>query len=186
MLFRSLLGLAAGAALVSSQAITDVLTGAPELSTLTSIVTRYPELVSALAGASNITILAPSNDAFSKLLASPAGARLAQNDSALIQAVLSYHVLQGNFPASAITDRPAFVPTLLDNPRYTNVTGGQRVEVVKKEDKVYVYSGGRANSTVTKAVSSNPSIRYHRDPRLTTLTRTLPSVAAWFTSLTPC
>jgi uncharacterized surface protein with fasciclin (FAS1) repeats len=154
MLFRPLLVLAAGAAAVSAQALTEVLTGAPELSSLTSIVTRFPDLVAALGGANNITILAPSNDAFSKLLASPAGARLAANDSALIQAVLSYHVLQGNFPASSISDKPAFVPTLLNNTAYTNVTGGQRVEVVKKDDKVIVYSGGRANSTVTKAVSS--------------------------------
>ncbi len=152
MLFKSLLGVAAGAAVVSAQALTDVLSGAPELSTLTSIVTRYPQLVSQLGSANNITILAPSNDAFTKLLASPAGARIAQNDSALIQAVLSYHVIQGSFPASSISDKPAFVSTLLNSPTYTNVTGGQRVEVVKKDDKVVVYSGGRANSTVTTAV----------------------------------
>lgn len=150
-----LLTLAALAAGASAQMmnLTALLSSTPQLSNLTTYVSFYPAVLDALSAAKNITILAPSNEAFSKLMASPAGAAIQANDTALIQAVLTYHVLNGTYPASEVTAMPAFIPTLLMNMNYTNVTGGQVVEAVKMGSNVTFISGLLMNSTVTKAVS---------------------------------
>ncbi|KAI9787939.1 MAG: hypothetical protein M1816_007339 [Peltula sp. TS41687] len=136
---------------VSAQNLTSVLTSDPQLSNLTSYVQLFPDLLQQLAQATNITILAPSNEAFNKLMSSSAGAAIQANDTAAIQALLSYHVLSGIYPASSIGSTPAFVPSLLNNPRFSSVTGGQKVEAVKKGDTVTFTSGLRMTSNVTKA-----------------------------------
>ncbi|MCJ1273132.1 hypothetical protein MMC21_000921 [Puttea exsequens] len=144
--------LAAGAiAQNSTMNLTAALTSAPTLSNLTSYVSLLPSLLASLSSASNITILAPSDDAFATFMSSPAAAAIATNDTDAIQALLSYHVLNGTYPASAIMDMPAFVPTLLNNSAYANVTGGQVVEAVTQGMAVEIYSGLLANSTVTQA-----------------------------------
>lgn len=133
--------------------LTAVLSGTPELSTLTSVVTQFPELVEALLSASNITILAPSNTAFEQLLASDAGAPIRANDSAAIQALLSYHVLVGAYSASSITeDEPGHVPTLLmENPQFANVSTGQVVQLTREDDQVIAISGLQGRSSVSTA-----------------------------------
>ena len=146
------LPVAALLSVASAQNLTSVLTSSPDLSNLTSYLQLFPAVLSYLSQAQDITILAPTNAAFNKLLSSPAGAVLKSNDSTAIQAVLTYHVINGTYPASAIGSTPAFVPTLLVDPKFTNVTGGQRVSVVKAGGTVNVTSGLKAISTVTKAV----------------------------------
>lgn len=152
------LSLAALAATASAQNmnLTSVLTGDPDLSNLTSYVSLYPQLLMQLSNATNITILAPSNEAFSKFMNSPMGAAIKANDTALIQSVLMYHVLNGTHDASSIMKTPSFIPTMLNNPMFANVTGGQRVEALMAGKNVTFFSGLLANSTVTKAVC--PSI----------------------------
>ncbi|KAL9104363.1 MAG: hypothetical protein Q9187_008912 [Circinaria calcarea] len=146
-----LLSLVALAATVSGQSLTSVLGNNTELSNLTSLVP--PSILSTLLTAQNITILAPSNAAFAKLINSPAGAALAANDTAAIQALLMYHVLNGTYYASAINSTPTFPPTMLSDTAYTNVTGGQRVEAIAQGNNVTFFSGLLQNSTVTQAVS---------------------------------
>ena len=153
MHYKQLLPLAALAATASAQTanLTAALAATPDLSNLTSYVTLFPELLSTLASATNITILAPSNEAFARFLESPGGSAIRANDTDTIQALLQYHVLNGTYPAAAITDMPTFVPTLLSNMEYENVTEGQVVEAVRQGDSVVFYSGLLANSTVTTA-----------------------------------
>lgn len=148
-----LLSLAALAASVSAQQLTSLLGNNSDLSSLSSYVTLFPQLVTTLSSATNITILAPSNAAFAKYMNSSAGAAIAANDTAAIQALLTYHVLNGTHYASTINGTAAFVPTMLSNAAYTNVTGGQRVEAIAKGENVTFYSGLLQNSTVTQAVS---------------------------------
>ena len=135
-----------------NMSLQSVLGSTPDLSNLTSYVSLFPDILSTLSTAKNITILAPSNEAFAKFLTSPAGSAVTTNDTATIQALLTYHVLNGTYPASMITDTPAFIHTLLNNKAYSNVTGGQVVEAVSMDDKVEIFSGLLANSTVTQAV----------------------------------
>ena len=152
-----LLSLAAMAAAVSAQTmnLTGALTSNPDLSNLTTFVNLYPQLATALGAAKNVTILAPSNAAFAKFMNSSAGSAIAANDTAAIQALLMYHVLNGTYPASAVSSNASFIPTMLNNMKYSNVTGGQRVEAIKVGQNVTFFSGLLQNSTVTKAVRTH-------------------------------
>jgi uncharacterized surface protein with fasciclin (FAS1) repeats len=94
-------------------------------------------------------VLAPSNEAFAKYLNST---NYARNDTDKLEAVLSYHVLRGSFARGLFKNSPQFIPTLLSNPRYANVTGGQRVEVTSSGDGVAFYSAIRAVSNLVTPV----------------------------------
>ncbi|KAL8730079.1 MAG: hypothetical protein Q9166_004278 [cf. Caloplaca sp. 2 TL-2023] len=135
----------------STPSLVDLLGATSSLSTLTTAVQGVPGLAEMLGSASNLTILAPSNEAFEKFMSTPAAAALAANDTDAIQAVLTYHILNGTYPASAVTETPAFIPTMLNNSAYANVTGGQVVEAVQQGDNVLFYSGLLSNASVTTA-----------------------------------
>jgi len=126
------------------------LSGNPNLSQLAALVGSIPGLGQTLGSANNITILAPNNAALGALLNTTAGKTLA-NNTAAVTALLQYHVLQGTIFASQIGNTPAFVPTLLNNPTYANVTGGQRVEAATANGNVTFFSGLLQNSTVAQA-----------------------------------
>lgn len=149
------LSLAALAATASAQSmnLTAALMSNPKLSNLTSYVSLLPQLLSQLSSVSNVTILAPSNEAFSKFMNSSMGASIKANNSALIQAVLTYHVLNGTHNSSSITSNATFIPTMLNDPMFANVTGGQRVEALMTGKNVSFFSGLGNNATVTQAVS---------------------------------
>ena len=123
----------------------------------------------ALSSTSNFTLVAPSNDAFSKFLATPAN-KVAAMDPNTLMGVLQYHVLNGVFPASSFTTTQQFIPTMLmgssSNTTITNttmksmnatmpltaVTGGQVVGAMIVGSKVMIMSGLKAMSTVQTAV----------------------------------
>ncbi|KAI8656982.1 hypothetical protein NCS56_01303800 [Fusarium sp. Ph1] len=150
----SLLSLAlVGAASAQSRtSLTDALDSKNDtLSELNGLIKAQPGLARTLSQLRNITILAPSNDALEALLNDTTVAKQVAADPGLIGAILQYHVLNGTYYASNITDTPAFVKTLLTNETYTNVTSGQVVEAVAANDTVSFYSGLRAQSNVTEA-----------------------------------
>jgi uncharacterized surface protein with fasciclin (FAS1) repeats len=131
--------------------LTTVLAGNENLSGLVTLLQSSPDIVSALSGAQNITLLAPSNDALGALNSS--GILSSGSQEGLIQALLNYHVLVGVFNSSSITETPAFPATLLNNTAFANVTGGQVVEVRVEDDEVAAITGFKNNVTVTEAVS---------------------------------
>lgn len=58
--------------------------------------------------------------------------------------------------AQLVPGTPEFIPTLLDSPEYSNVTGGQVVENVRQAgDVVVLVSGLGSRSTVTTTVRSD-------------------------------
>ncbi|KAK5235953.1 hypothetical protein LTR47_002679 [Exophiala xenobiotica] len=140
------LAVVALASTVASQALTSVLQNATELSNLTTYLGLFPEFTQTLSSLQNITLLAPTNQAFSAFLNSSAGAALVQNDTSLIQALFSYHVLNGTYTDF---ENGAFIQTLLQPPQYTNVTGGQVVGVLNENNNTSFYSGLLANASVT-------------------------------------
>jgi uncharacterized surface protein with fasciclin (FAS1) repeats len=163
-----LLSLAAFASLAAAQTmnLTAAITSNPNLSNLTQYLGLYPQIVEKLSTLTNITLLAPSNDAFTKLLSGPAAAQINAQNTGLIAALFTYHVLDGKYLSTAITTTPAFIPSILVDPTYTNLTSGQRVEGVMAGKDVVFYSGLLQKSTVTQAVrhilsrspgSANPS-----------------------------
>lgn len=153
------LSFAALATLASAQSLTSVLSATPQLSNLTTYVTQFPDLLQFLEKAKDITILAPTNAAFDQFLKN---ATSIQQNPQLLEAVLTYHVLQARVPASSFKATPAFIPTLLTTRKLTNVTGGQVVEGVVKGGKIEVVSGLRAVSTVVKGVSTCDFLEGHR------------------------
>ena len=141
------LTLAALAGTVLSQDLVSTLSGTPQLSNLTSYLSLFPDLVGQLSSLSNITLLAPNNAAFATLLNSSAGAAITNNRTDLIQALFTYHVLNGSYPS---INETAFIPSALQPPQFTNVTGGPRVEAVPGgNDSVTFFSGLLQNSSVT-------------------------------------
>jgi uncharacterized surface protein with fasciclin (FAS1) repeats len=155
MLFKRLLP-AALAAVASTQSLSDALGSQnASLSTLIGLLGSQPALVSTLGTLSNITILAPNNAALAKFLNSSAAAAASMPDA--LTALLTYHVLNGAYPAAAFTSTPQFLPSLLTNTSYTNVTGGQRVEGYTNGTNVDIVSGRLATSMVVTAVSPQNS-----------------------------
>ncbi|WYZ46829.1 hypothetical protein EsH8_IX_001054 [Colletotrichum jinshuiense] len=150
MQVKNILSLAlAGAAFAQAQNLTEALISQnSSLSTLAGLLGTQPGLVQALSQAQDITILAPSNEALEAFLKTPAAAGAATN-AGLIAAILQYHVLNGTYYASNFTEEPQFIPTLLQNETYTNITDGQRVQGQLVGGNVTFYSALRENSTVT-------------------------------------
>lgn len=138
-----------------TQSLAQALNSSAELSSLSGVLALpgLAQLVEGLSSASNITILAPSNEAFQQV-GNETLTALTANEG-LLTALLQYHVLNGSIPASAITNQSAFVPTLLTNQLFTNVTGGQVVEAVASGGNVTFFSGLLANSSVVQAVRSS-------------------------------
>lgn len=148
----SLLALASFAYAQTNETVPDLaqaLNSTSELSILNGVLAGNPELLASLGGLSNVTILAPSDAAFAQVDNATLSGLTA--NTGLLTALLQYHVLNGTYMASAITNTSAFVPTSLNNPMFTNVTGGQRVEAINRDGNVTFYSGLLSNSSVTTA-----------------------------------
>ncbi|KPI37347.1 uncharacterized protein AB675_10289 [Cyphellophora attinorum] len=144
-----------------------------DLTQLFAALQLFPDVVSTLRSASNITIFAPTDTAFAALGSdAPTGDALA--------AVLNYHVVQGQYPASTIPTMPTYVQTLLTpelsqtDTALTNVTGGQYVGVVNNGTGVQLLSGNLAVSNVVEAdIIQGGSISIHKIDRVLTLPENL-------------
>ncbi|GIZ45784.1 hypothetical protein CKM354_000893700 [Cercospora kikuchii] len=153
MQFKNLL-FAAAAALVSAQdaaappALADALSTTEDLSSLNTVLQGFPDLVATLAGASNITIFAPSNSA---LEAAAQVLESLQGTPDVIAALLTYHVVNASVLSANISETPTFAPTLLTNETYTSLPEGQVVGVRREGENVVVISGAGARSNVTTA-----------------------------------
>lgn len=133
-----------------TQSLNATLSGNEQLSNLTTFLNTAPELLQALANATNITILAPSNEAFADL-ANSSLAEAVASDPGLLAAVLQYHVLNGTYTSDQISNTSTFIPTMLEDGTYSNVTGGQVVEAIMIGNETVFYSGLLQNATVSQA-----------------------------------
>lgn len=112
---------------------------------------NVPDVVQTLSTARNVTILAPSNDAFTKLMTrNPRSAVLMQNPR-LLTGVLQYHVLMGKVASTDFSTTPKFPTTLLTTP-FANVTGGQRLELAFVNNTAMIFSGYKQPAVVVTAV----------------------------------
>jgi hypothetical protein len=125
-----LLVLASCISTIFGQNITSVLASNGELSSLNDQVKKLPHFNVYLDGLTQITFLAPSNDALATFFSSTMG-QAASQDAKLLEAILTYHVQNGTWyqPANSPgSGSPHFIRTALCSPQYTNVTKGQFVE----------------------------------------------------------
>lgn len=96
-------------------------------------------------------MLIPNDDAFSAFTAQ--NPDISTDEEALL-ALLQYHIANGTHPSATFGLAPLFVPTLLTNPNYTNVTGGQVVEMARFNDTPAIVTGVKAESHFVEAVSA--------------------------------
>jgi uncharacterized surface protein with fasciclin (FAS1) repeats len=136
------------AALAHGQELMNVLSNDSMLSNLTTYLSLFPAFMSQLKDMNNITLLAPSNEAFAQALNSSGSNAFAANDTEAISALLSYHILNGTY--SNFSSMPEFIPTALMEGMYANVTGGQVVEVIGggNSTNATAFSGLLSNSTI--------------------------------------
>ncbi|KAI5239290.1 FAS1 domain-containing protein [Aureobasidium subglaciale] len=152
------LALMVGSAMAQGD-LAGILSSQPDLSTLLELVSLVDGLADTLAAASNITVFAPTNDAFARVPRDePEGAAIEyRNETVAVAALLANNVFKGVYPSNVITDIPTFAQTLLDTSYVTatqpfsNITGGAYNGLVKDGDDVCVLSGEQTISTVTQA-----------------------------------
>lgn len=107
-----------------SKNIVETAAGAPQFSTLVSLV-KKAGLVGTLSGKTKYTVFAPTNAAFAKVPKKTLNALLA--DKALLRQVLLYHVLPGAVPASQVVKRSG-----------AKTAEGERVQFSLRGKKVFV------------------------------------------------
>lgn len=105
------------------------------------------QFTQALTMQSNVTILAPSNDAFEQALKAMPNVT---NDMNMVTALLQYHIIVGAMMSTAFTETPRFVSTYMGMP-FAMVTGNQKLELLKMDNMAMIFSGFKQMSTVTKA-----------------------------------
>ncbi|KAG0651787.1 Fasciclin arabinogalactan [Hyphodiscus hymeniophilus] len=139
---------------VLPSSIIPTLASYPDLSTLYSYINGSTKLFNLLNTAENFTFLAPTNDAIAQWIVSNGNNTPAAD---VIEAQLSYHLLNGSWPTVDFTAAPQFAATDLTNSTYNNVTifpGGQRVELVAGPggDPEIISSNKTATTISTKDV----------------------------------
>jgi uncharacterized surface protein with fasciclin (FAS1) repeats len=134
------------------------------LSTLLNLLNQVSNTTAFLASQANVTLFAPSDDAFASIVAEGGIFSIEQAalDPGLIEQILRYHLYKGVIRAEDIGEIPQFVHGFLDYDGVvldgevsgSNVTGGQVVEVgLDGEGDAVVTAGIKATSRVVKAVS---------------------------------
>ncbi|KAL6240560.1 hypothetical protein RBB50_012480 [Rhinocladiella similis] len=91
---------------------------------LNSYLELFPEVRDAVASLTNITVLAPSDNAIGEFIENPRYKELEDGGAEFLQALISYHILDGVH--DNITEYGPLT-TRLTSPKYTNTTAGQVV-----------------------------------------------------------
>ncbi|KAK2782521.1 hypothetical protein FQN52_000850 [Onygenales sp. PD_12] len=132
-----LVSLAAGGC---AQSLGDLLGSNPQFATLGNYISNQRELQSLLK-AQNVTVLAPDTAALEQMFPPGFNGTGAINNAHLINAIIMYHVLKGKYKKDDITKNSKFLPTMLDDRSFENVTDGQVVQAFEANDTNFIYSG---------------------------------------------
>lgn len=76
-----------------TESIVAIAQSQPNLSSLVTALTKYPDLVSTLSGSGQFTVFAPTNDAFSALLAAVGQTSINDVPENVLKSLLQYHVV---------------------------------------------------------------------------------------------
>lgn len=136
----------------------------PDLSTLLSLL-QLTNFTNPLSTSTNITILAPTNEAFASLPRNiPEGTAVQNRNATSVAALLSNHVFQGYYPSDVIGEIPTFAQTLVnstfqsDNQPFSGFREGQYNGLIRNGGEVEVLSGELSVSRVVEAVRPSPSL----------------------------
>jgi uncharacterized surface protein with fasciclin (FAS1) repeats len=153
-----LLALGAGGAF--AQSFSEELGRHPELSNMRSYLESNPDLMSMFESPTDVTILAPENNAFSVLTGPLEDDQQPLANASLIRGILQYHVVNGTHEADDFEDSE-FLHTHLTQPQFQNVSDGQVIHFVQEDDRVNCISGLNSESRFVGSVSLTSVI--HRD-----------------------
>lgn len=136
----------------AQKTVVDIAISSKEHSTLVTAV-KAADLVATLQSAGPFTVFAPTNTAFGKLPAGTVESLLKQENKAILSKILTYHVIAGNFDATAV------LKAIKDGGGKLNlktVSGGNLVASIK-EGKVVLTDekGGMATVIATDLKAGN-------------------------------
>lgn len=164
MHFSSLACLATASMVIAQGNLVAFLHSQPDLSTLLDFIQLVPDLANTLAESTNITILAPTNQAFENVPENiPEGQAIANRNVSSIAGLLANHVFRGLYPSSQLTEVPTFAQSLLntsfrnDVQPFTNTNGGQYNGLVLNGGNINVLSGELTVSNVIRGVRTKVS-----------------------------
>ncbi|MEP3298659.1 MAG: fasciclin domain-containing protein [Pseudoruegeria sp.] len=111
-----------------SQDIVEIAAGNPDFSTLVAAL-GAAGLTGTLKGDGPLTVFAPTNAAFDDLPAGTVDSLLLPENKDQLIAVLTYHVVAGNYPAAALTGKRGSLTTV--NGKDLHVDGRNGVKINK-------------------------------------------------------
>ena len=117
-----------------------------DLTLITALVKRDPELVKLYSTVKNATIVAAVDSSFP--IMDPNSVRY--SNRSLIRVILQDIVIRGVYPTSAITKNPIYPSTFSTNPRYVDISRGSvtsKLVELNGEKTVTLGAGSRANIT---------------------------------------
>ncbi|KAF2825274.1 hypothetical protein CC86DRAFT_467766 [Ophiobolus disseminans] len=125
------LSILASYATAQTMFLTSLLAGNPDLSSFADALGIPASSFAGSLGRTPVTIFAPTNAAFEAVTpSSPEGTAIRNRDRAAVQALLSYHVLQGTYLLTNFTETPKTVTTI-SNQTYTIARArGNNIELV--------------------------------------------------------
>lgn len=86
------------------QTVVQLAQGNDNLSTLEAALVKFPDLVTTLSGSGQVTVFAPSNDAFENLLEAIGQSNLDDIPDDVLRDVLEYHVISGGTLSNQLTN----------------------------------------------------------------------------------
>ncbi len=141
-----------GAAMYPTKTIVANAVNSPEHTTLVAAV-KAAGLVDTLSGAGPFTVFAPTNAAFAKLPAGTVDTLLRPENKAMLQSVLTYHVVPGRVTAA---DLMSLITAGGGQARLVTVQGGTLIARMQGSGIVLVDAkGGIANVTQANVMQSN-------------------------------
>lgn len=126
--------------------------GSKDHTTLVAAV-KAAGLVETLSGKGPFTVFAPTNDAFAKLPKGTVETLLKPENKAMLQAVLTYHVVAGNLDSKAVV---AAITTGKGSVTLTTVQGGKLVASLSGKNVILTDdNGNKSTITAVDIMSSN-------------------------------
>lgn len=142
----------AGAAMYPTKNIIENAVNSPEHTTLVAAV-KAAGLVDTLSGPGPFTVFAPTNAAFAKLPAGTVDTLLRPENKAMLQSVLTYHVVAGRMTAA---DLMAAIRAGGGQAKLTTVQGGTLTARMQGAGIVLIDAkGGRSRVTQANVIQSN-------------------------------
>jgi uncharacterized surface protein with fasciclin (FAS1) repeats len=134
--------------------IVGVAAGNKDFSTLVAAV-KAAGLVETLNSAGPFTVFAPTNDAFAKLPAGTVDGLLKPEAKATLTAVLTYHVVAGEFKAAAVIDA-----IKKNNGKFeiTTVQGGKLIASLKGKNVILTDEKGNVATVVLADVAASNGV----------------------------